>query len=220
MGNVKTMETETAEDIDDNADDNNMVNNVLENIVNIDGAKVISEVNLRQNVFHRLHDIKKRTFLECFSLNPSLTAAAKVAGIDRTMHNYWLETDLEYVEAFNEASEISVELLETEVRRRALHGVEEPVYQKGELVGHIQKYSDTLAIFLLKAHNPNKYRDNMQVNISGDLTIKTASMSDTDKLDLIKSVAAKAMIDAAVDTTYSVLEDSDDSEINGEPANS
>ena len=54
-----------------------------------------------------------------------------------------------------------------EARRRALTGVEQPVYYKGEAVGRIAKYSDTLLIFLLKAHWPKKSRDNVSAEHSG-----------------------------------------------------
>ncbi len=41
--------------------------------------------------------------------------------------------------------------------RRAVDGVDEPVYQGGKKVGSITRYSDTLLIFLLKA-NRDKFR--------------------------------------------------------------
>ena len=38
-------------------------------------------------------------------------------------------------------------------------GIDEPVYQGGALVGTRRFFSDTLAIFLLKAHRLEKYRE-------------------------------------------------------------
>lgn len=38
-------------------------------------------------------------------------------------------------------------------------------------VATVRKYSDTLAIFLLKAHNPDKYRENSKVELSGHLSM-------------------------------------------------
>lgn len=35
----------------------------------------------------------------------------------------------------------------------------------------VNKYSDTLAIFLLKAHDPDKYRENVKVEHSGSVDI-------------------------------------------------
>ena len=56
------------------------------------------------------------------------------------------------------------ELLEAEARRRAAMGVEEPVFYKGQVVGHIRKYSDNLLMFLLKAHWPEKFRENLSID--------------------------------------------------------
>ena len=55
-------------------------------------------------------------------------------------------------------------MLEAEARRRAAIGVDEPVFYKGEVVGHIRKYSDTLLMFLLKAHWPEKFRENVSID--------------------------------------------------------
>ena len=71
----------------------------------------------------------------------------------------WQEHDQEFLLAFHEAEVQSTESLETEARRRAATGVEEPVYQGGVQVGTVTKYSDTLLIFLLKARAPEKYRE-------------------------------------------------------------
>ena len=43
------------------------------------------------------------------------------------------------------------------------------VFYKGEPIGAIRKFSDTLLMFLLKAHNPKKYRENMRVERSGKM---------------------------------------------------
>lgn len=51
--------------------------------------------------------------------------------------------------------------------------VREPVLdENGEhKVAAVRKYSDTLAIFLLKAHNPEKYRERQDLNVTGNLDI-------------------------------------------------
>ena len=62
---------------------------------------------------------------------------------------------------------MGADMLEDEAVRRAKDGVERPVYQGGKLVGHVQEYSDTLLIFLLKGARPEKYRDRVQRELSG-----------------------------------------------------
>ena len=65
---------------------------------------------------------------------------------------------------WDEALEEARELLEAEARRRAEIGVEEPVFYKGKVVGHIRKYSDGLFKFLLQAHWPEKFRENVSID--------------------------------------------------------
>jgi hypothetical protein len=113
----------------------------------------------------------------------------------------------EYNEAFQEAHIEACEAIEGEIRSRAMVGWDEPVFQKGEQVGVIHKKSENLLMFYAKAQMPSKYRDNVQVNLTGDVTLKTSGMSDQEKMDLIQSVAAKQVIESAVDTTYSGCED-------------
>ena len=55
--------------------------------------------------------------------------------------------------------------------RRAVDGVEEPVYQGGQLVGTKLVYSDTLLGKLLNANRPAKYRERFDVAHSGNLSV-------------------------------------------------
>lgn len=62
---------------------------------------------------------------------------------------------------------------EQEAHRRAVDGIDEPVFYKGDECGHIRRYSDRLLEFLLKADNPQKYAQaetqvNLQTNILMD----------------------------------------------------
>jgi hypothetical protein len=60
---------------------------------------------------------------------------------------------VQWAEALDEAADI----LEAEARRRAVEGWDEPVYQKGELVGVVRKFSDTLLITLMRADRPARF---------------------------------------------------------------
>ena len=105
---------------------------------------------------------QQRAFLAAYPITGTIGHAAEAAGISRRSHINWIRQP-EYAEAFAAAKDAFVESLEAEVARRARDGVEEPVYQGGKLVGTISKKSDTLAIFLLKANRPDKYRDEIRV---------------------------------------------------------
>lgn len=61
---------------------------------------------------------------------------------------------------WDEALEDATDMLEAEARRRGMHGTERGVYYKGRKIDTVKETSDTLLIFLLKAHRPEKFRDN------------------------------------------------------------
>ncbi len=96
-----------------------------------------------------------------------IAQAAEAAGIERGMHYYWLKHDPTYRPRFEEADKIAIEALEDEASRRAMQGVDEPVFQGGEQVGTVRKYSDRLMEFLLRGRNPAKYGDRFRAEMSG-----------------------------------------------------
>lgn len=98
-------------------------------------------------------------FLKAIAETGNITAAAKAAGINRDTFYQRRDTDKTFAAAVADALESATDALELEARRRAQHGTEKPVYQGGKRVGTVQEYSDTLLIFLLKAHRPEKYRE-------------------------------------------------------------
>lgn len=117
---------------------------------------------------------KKAAFLAAFAETGNVTAAAKAADINRTLHYQWLETDTDYAKRFEEAREQAVERMEREALRRAIEGWEEPVFHKGEVCGTVRKFSDTLLIFLLKGNAPQKYRERHEVSGPGGGAVQVA----------------------------------------------
>lgn len=105
-------------------------------------------------------------FLQELAETCNVSHAARVAGVDRRTAYDHRDTDAVFAAAWDDAVEQGVDTLEMEARRRALHGTSEPVFYQGELCGTVQKYSDTLTIFLLKAHRPDKYRDQSSVDVT------------------------------------------------------
>jgi len=104
----------------------------------------------------------------------NVSAACKAVGISRTTPYTWTEEDPEFEAAWERAKKMGAEVLEDAARERAFSGVTEPIYYLGSQVGTIQKYSDTLTIFLLKGAMPEKYRERTDVNVRGDLNVVDA----------------------------------------------
>src|SRR5262249_19777084 len=71
-----------------------------------------------------------------------------------------------------EAIEAGTDYLEDEARRRATEGTAKPVFYQGQQCGVVQEYSDTLLIFLLKGRRPEKFRDNINLDVSGAIQVE------------------------------------------------
>lgn len=96
----------------------------------------------------------------------NISRACKKVGIPRRTFYHWMEED-EFKAAFDKSLKIATGVLEDEATRRAIQGTLKPVFYKGEKVGSIREYSDTLTIVLLKAHAPDKYKENWKGELSG-----------------------------------------------------
>ncbi len=107
---------------------------------------------------------RQKAFLEEYKQCAAITHACKIALIARQRHYKWLEKDPAYAKTFEEAKIAATDALVAEARRRAVQGVEEPIFYKGKLVQTIRKYSDTLLIFLLKGALPEVYRERYEIS--------------------------------------------------------
>lgn len=103
--------------------------------------------------------IKQKNFLKAFAAGANVTKACRFARVGRRTLYTWLEQHPRFKAMYDEALEMASDELEEEARRRAVDGTDKPVYQGGQLVGHIREYSDTLLALLLKGTKPDKYRE-------------------------------------------------------------
>lgn len=111
----------------------------------------------------------KKKFLGSFARTGNITESCDAVGIQRRSTVYdWKREDPDFLAEFEEAEAESVERLEAEVRRRGADGYDEPVFHQGAVCGTVRKYSDTLLIFLMKARNPEKFRDKPPVSIDAN----------------------------------------------------
>jgi hypothetical protein len=83
--------------------------------------------------------------------------ACKAANIDRNTAYNHRNADAGFAQAWDDAIEQATDDMVGEARRRAVKGVAEPVFYQGEECGAVQRYSDTLLMFLIKKERP-EYR--------------------------------------------------------------
>lgn len=115
---------------------------------------------------------KKERFLKALRDQPNVSRACRLAAISRpTAYAHRDKEDARYDAGFasewEDALKEGVDRMDEEVYRRAFKGTLKPVYQQGKEVGKIREYSDTLAIFLMKAHDPEKYSDKVRQEHTG-----------------------------------------------------
>jgi hypothetical protein len=115
--------------------------------------------------------VARKRFLTALERFGNVTRACRFARISRETAYNWREADKPFASAWRHALDDAADRLEQEAWRRAVTGTKKPVYQGGDLVGHIQEYSDTLLIFLMKAANPGKYRETVKHETSGELRL-------------------------------------------------
>lgn len=102
-----------------------------------------------------------------------LSDAAAAAGVDRS--NVWRrrQDDAEFAQAVEQALDMAADKLEAEARRRALEGVEEPVYQGGQQVGTRTVYSDSLLALLLKGRRKKVFAERIEQTGADGGPVKT-----------------------------------------------
>lgn len=108
-------------------------------------------------------------FLAAFEETAMVTEAAKIAGVGRATVYEERQRNEEFAVAWADVEERAVESMESEAYRRAVKGVDKPVFHAGEQVGTVKDYSDTLLIFMLKARRPETYREVHKVEHGGSM---------------------------------------------------
>jgi hypothetical protein len=123
---------------------------------------------------------KRRLFIDALANSGNVSLACKHAVVSRCGVYKLKSRSKEFEREWKDAIDQAVSILEEEARRRALNGVDEPVFHGGKVCGVVRKYSDVLLIFLLKASRPKKYRE--RYDLSGTQTV------DVSWTNLVKSV--------------------------------
>ena len=107
--------------------------------------------------FQEVKHPEKRALLRAYGKYGTILAAIQEAGCTYGSHYHWMHNDEEYPALFERAKAIFCDRLDEEVFRRAVRGIEQPVFYCGKEVGKIRKYSDILLIFAAKGAMPQKY---------------------------------------------------------------
>lgn len=139
-----------------------------------------------------------KAFLSTLAETGNVRLACEMVDIDRRTAYDLRKRDDTFVTDWESALEEAADTLEKEARRRAHDGVQRLKFDRGkpimvpvigddglvikdengnaEMIPYIEhEYSDTLLIFLLKAANPEKYRERTDVRHSGKIDVSKLS---------------------------------------------
>ena len=143
---------------------------------------------------HRARTAKKGAreaqFLAALEQTGNVSRACVLSKFPRRSAYDLRDADEAFKKAWDATLDRAADLLEEEARRRAYQGVKKPVFQGGKLVGHVQEYSDTLLIFLLKGNKPAKFGD--RTTIAGDKNNPIPLRHDIDSTELIAKIVGAA----------------------------
>lgn len=115
----------------------------------------------------------KDKFLTALKKCANVAWSARRAHVSRKTVYEWRKEDPIFAEDWDNAREDALDELEKEIWRRAMEGVEKPIYQGGKFVDSVREYSDSLAMFIMKA-NRKQYRDRVEYSgvDGGPITIR------------------------------------------------
>ncbi len=100
---------------------------------------------------------RRRLFLERLATTASVQEAARSVGMTRQSARKLYRRAPAFRAAWNEALQESVAVLAETAFHRALHGTEQQVYYKGQLIGTREVHHDRLLMYLLRVRDPLNY---------------------------------------------------------------
>lgn len=131
----------------------------------------------------RLEDDKRR-FLLALAESGIAKQAAKAIGVNVTTAYRWRLADADFREAWDSLQDNIGQVVEDALLKRAVEGVEEPIYYAGQKVGTVRRYSDAGAMMLLRGLRPGRHRENAgAINIhtgGGGVAILPGVMNEAD----------------------------------------
>ena len=152
-------------------------------------------------------DMRHR-FLQYYALTGQLVKSSREIGISPTTVRTLRKNDPAFDEAMQEAADEFRESIEREVLRRAVFGVDEPVFQGGEEVGTKRVYSDALLMMAMKKFDPS-YKETHQVDVNVSPGVLAVPMTESEE-DWEKRNAVEADYDTIDEQPCSEINESEE----------
>jgi hypothetical protein len=103
----------------------------------------------------------QRRFIDALAETGSVVAACRRVGrSDNSAYQLRRHPEAgEFRAAWDAAADLGVRRIEDAAMDRALYGVEETYYHRGELVGRCRRYNERLVMFILRNRAPHRFAD-------------------------------------------------------------
>lgn len=101
---------------------------------------------------------KKDKFCQILMQTGNISKSAVAVDLSRTAIYKARDACKVFARQWDDAFETFLDNREQECARRAFDGVDEPIYYKGDVCGHVKKFSDILSMFYLKAYR-DKFKE-------------------------------------------------------------
>lgn len=149
-----------------------------------DKSDTKSRIEHRRELEDMVLQKRKSLFIKHLGRTGNITISSKLSGLPKQSARDLYKKDEKFADEWDEALETAIDALELECRRRGKDGTEEYVTYQGRVVymrdedGNFLRdpitdkriplvrriYSDRLMELMLKAHRPEKYAENIQVD--------------------------------------------------------
>ena len=130
---------------------------------------------------------QQQQFLDHLRLSGNVSEAARQVRIERHVAYRWRQQVTGFELAWCDAIAEATDQLALEARRRALDGVEQINYYRGEPIASIRRYSDQLLMFLLRAYRPATYQPQRQPRNGQDTTADNNHQNKPDQTAIRKA---------------------------------
>jgi len=94
---------------------------------------------------------QKAIFIDILQHTGNISAATRTANISRRGVYGLRKTDTVFAQDWDMALDDALDDLEAALRKRAIDGVDKPVYYGGKMCGSQRNYSDNVGMFILKS---------------------------------------------------------------------
>lgn len=132
--------------------------------------------------------VKMNSFLSVLQVtNCFVKKACNLSGLTRSQAEELRVKIPEFNRIWTEAYEDASDELENAAFTRAVHGVDEDVFWRGDVVGTKTVYSDSLLSMMLQGRKSDKYKQKISTEHTGDKNNPVAVVDITHDLDTIRA---------------------------------